>query len=159
MLSDARTVQQYLDELGDVQRAQVEPVYQAIRQAMPKGYEESMDYGMISWSVPLETYPDTYNGQPLCYVSLAAQKRHNALYLMGLYSDSQQAKDFERRWTADGRKLDMGKSCVRYRTLDDLRLDLIEEAVAATPPEGMIAAYERARAQGPAKPARARKKT
>jgi hypothetical protein len=103
---------------------------------------------MITWSVPLETFPETYNGQPLCYVSLAAQKRHNALYLMGLYSDSDEAREFRDRWTAGGRKLDMGKSCLRYRKAEDLEMDLIKETVAATPPEKLIALHERARAGG-----------
>lgn len=147
MRSEATTVQQYLDELDDARRAQIEPVYRAIHDAMPEGYEEGMAWGMITWSVPLADYPDTYNGQPLCYVSLAAQKRHNALYLMGLYSDSAQATEFRDRWTADGRKLDMGKSCLRFTRAEDLRMDLVTEAVAATPPEAMMALHERAHAE------------
>ena len=147
MRSEATTVRQYLDELDDARRAQIEPVYRAIHDAMPAGYEEGMAWGMITWSVPFADYPDTYNAQPLCYVSLAAQKRHNALYLMGLYSDSAQAKEFRDRWTADGRKLDMGKSCLRFTRAEDLRMDLVTEAVAATPPEAMMALHERAHAE------------
>ena len=147
MNSDATTVAQYLAELDEDRRAEVEPVYEAVRAAMPKGYDESIAWGMITWSVPLETFPDTYNGQPLCYVSLAAQKRHNALYLMGLYTDSTEAKQFRDRWTADGQKLDMGKSCLRYRKAEDLKMDLIKETVAATPPEKLISLHERARAR------------
>ena len=102
---------------------------------MPDGFAETMAWGMITWSVPLDDFPDTYNGQPLCYVSLAAQKRHNSLYLMGLYADSAEAEDFRARWTADGTRLDMGKSCVRFRTLDDRTApDLVADAVAATTP-------------------------
>jgi hypothetical protein len=97
MRSDAATVEQYLAELDDDRRAEVEPVYRTVRDAMPAGYTESMAWGMITWSVPLDRHPDTYNGQPLCYVSLAAQKRHNALYLMGLYADSGEAKEFRDR--------------------------------------------------------------
>lgn len=156
MYSDARTVEKYLAELDDDRRAQIEPVYDTVRGAMPDGYVESIAWGMITWSVPLETFPDTYNGQPLCYISLAAQKRHNAVYLTGLYGDSQQAADFRRRWTEDGRKLDMGKSCLRFRKLEDLRLDLISEVVAATPPEALIALHERARASAPGRPSRSR---
>ncbi len=95
--------------------------------------------------MPLERYPDTYNGQPLGYVALAAQKRHFSLYLMGLYSDSQQDRDFRARWTATGRKLDMGKSCLRFRRLDDLDLDLVAAVVAAMPVETFLATYERVR--------------
>jgi hypothetical protein len=149
MGSDAETVEQYLAELDDDRRAQIQPVYRAVRDAMPEGYTEAVAYGMITWSVPLERFPDTYNGQPLCYVSLAVQKRHNALYLMGLYSDSQEAKEFRDRWTEDGRRLDMGKSCLRFRNPDDLRLDLVAETVASTPPDAMIALHERAHAERP----------
>jgi hypothetical protein len=145
--SDATTVEEYLAGLDDDRRAQIEPVHRVVRDAMPSGYAESVDWGMICWSVPLETFPDTYNGKPLSYVCLAAQKRHNALYLTGLYSGSEEADDFRRRWTEDGRRLDMGKSCLRYRTVDDLRLDLIGESVAAIPPERLIALHERARAR------------
>jgi hypothetical protein len=144
--SEATTVEQYLAELEDERRAQIEPVHRVVHDAMPAGYEESVAWGMLSWSVPLETYPDTYNGQPLSYVCLAAQKRHNALYLMGLYSGSEQAAEFRRAWTEDGRRLDMGKSCLRYRTVEDLRLDLVRETVASIPPEKLIALHERARA-------------
>jgi len=147
MHSDAATVDQYLAELDDDRRAEVEPVYRAVRDAMPEGYTESVAWGMITWSVPLETFPDTYNGQPLAYVSLAAQKRHNALYLMALYSASEQDADFRARWTEDGRKLDMGKSCLRFRKVADLRMDLIAETVAATPPEALVALHEQARAR------------
>jgi hypothetical protein len=153
--SEATTVRQYLDELDPERRAEVEPVYRAVRDAMPEGYDETMAWGMITWSVPLEDFPDTYNGEPLAYVSLAAQKRHNALYLMGLYTDSAQEREFRARWTEDGRKLDMGKSCLRFRTADELRMDLVAEAVAATPPEAMMALHERAHAE---RPARQRKK-
>jgi hypothetical protein len=149
MRSDAQTVEQYFAELDGDRRAQIEPVYRAVHDAMPDGYSESMAWGMITWSVPLERFPDTYNGQPLCYVSLAAQKRHNALYLMGLYADSREASEFRERWTEDGRKLDMGKSCLRFKEPEDLRLDLIAETVAATPPDGMIALHERAHAERP----------
>ena len=146
MGTDASTPQEYLAGLDDDRRAQIEPVYRLVGEAMPDGYAETVAYGMITWSVPLETFPDTYNGQPLAYVSLASQKRHNALYLMGLYSDSDAAEDFRRRWTEDGRRLDMGKSCLRFRDASDLRADLVAEAVAATPPDRLIAIHQRARA-------------
>ena len=145
--SDASTVDEYLAALPDDRRAQVEPVYRAVRDAMPDGFAETMAWGMITWSVPLETFPDTYNGQPLGYVSLAAQKRHNALYLMGVYADSAEADEFRTRWTADGTRLDMGKSCVRFRTLDAERLRLVSDTVASTTPDALVAMHERARAE------------
>jgi hypothetical protein len=148
MQSDASTVQEYFDGLPADRRAEIEPVYRAVRDAMPDGYEESMAWGMITWSVPLEEFPDTYNGQPLCYVSLAVQNRHNALYLMGLYGgDDKQAEEFRARWTADGRKLDMGKSCLRFRSTDELRMDLIEETVSSVKPDDLIGMHEKAQAE------------
>lgn len=144
MQSGAATVAVYLAELPADRRTEIEPVYELIRDAMPEGYDETIAWGMITWSVPLATFPDTYNGKPMAYVSLAAQKRHNAVYLMGLYSDSAEERDFRRRWTEDGRKLDMGKSCLRFRTTNDLRLDLLAETVAATSPARMIEHHQRA---------------
>ena len=114
---------------------------------MPDGFDETMAWGMITWSVPLAGFPDTYNGQPLGYVSLAAQKRHNSLYLMGLYADSAEAEDFRASWTADGTRLDMGKSCVRFRTLDAERLRLVADTVAATTPDELVELHERSRAE------------
>jgi Domain of unknown function (DU1801) len=152
MQSDATTVEEYLDGLDNDRRAQIEPVYRLVHDAMPAGYTESVDWGMISWSVPLESFPDTYNGKPLSYVCLAAQKRHNALYLMGLYSDSQEAEEFRARWTADGRRLDMGKSCLRFKDPAEINEDLIAETVAGMTPDRLIALHERARAERPVRP-------
>ena len=146
MGSDATTVEEYLADLDDDRRAQIEPVYRLVRDAMPDGYAEAVAYGMITWSVPLTTFPNTYNGQPLGYVGLAAQKRHNSLYLMGLYSDSEAAERFRERWTEDGRRLDMGKSCLHFRDPQDLRSDLVTETVASMPPEALIELHEQARA-------------
>ncbi len=133
MESGAVTVEDYLAGLEPERRETVRAVYDVLRAAMPPGYREAVAWGMVTWSVPLERYPDTYNGQPLCYVGLAAQKRHYSVYLMGLYSDSEQDKDFRARWQASGRKLDMGKSCLRFKQPADLDLDLLAEVVASTP--------------------------
>lgn len=145
MPSDATTVEDYLSSLEPERLTVVKAVHDVVRAAMPTGYTEGLAWGMITWSVPLERYPDTYNGQPLGYVALAAQKRHFSLYLMGLYSDSEQDLDFRTRWTATGRKLDMGKSCLRFQGLDDLDLDLVAEVVASMPVETFLATYERVR--------------
>ena len=113
--SAAATAAQYLDALPEDRRPDVEAVLDVVRGAVRPGFEETMAFGMIGWVVPLSTYPDTYNGSPLSYVGLAAQKRHDALYLMGLYADPEAEQDFRARWTAGGRRLDMGRSCLRYR--------------------------------------------
>jgi hypothetical protein len=147
MDSDVSTVQEYLDNLEPDRREVVSAVREVINAAMPDGYEEGIAYGMIGWSVPLERYPDTYNGQPLGYVALAAQKRYYSLYLNALYAGSVDETEFRRRWEDSGRKLDMGKSCLRFRKLEDLNLDLIAETVAGTPVDAYIARYEQARAR------------
>ena len=148
MRSEATTVAEYLAGLEPERRATLETVHDAVSTAMPEGYQEKIAHGMITWSVPLERFPDTYNGEPLSYAALASQRQYCSLYLMGLYSDPERERDFRERWTADGRKLDMGKSCLRYRQVEDLRLDLLAEVVAATPPDRLIALHQRARTGG-----------
>jgi len=145
--SDATTVEDYLANLDDERRETISAIRDVVNDALPAGYEESMAFGMITWSIPLRRYPDTYNGQPLGYVALAAQKRYNSLYLMGVYADSDEERDFRARWTAGGRRLDMGKSCVRFMKIEDLDLDLVREVIAGTPVDGFIETYERSRAR------------
>jgi len=143
--SKASTVEKYLAELPVGKREAVEGVRATILENLPSGYSETMSHGMISYEIPLETYPDTYNGRPLGYLALAAQKNHCALYMMAVYADPEQKARLSERFERAGKKLDMGKSCVRFRQLDDLPLDVIGELVASTPPEGMIALYEKSR--------------
>lgn len=140
-----RTVADYLDALPPDRRGVIASVRQVLAEAMPAGYQEAVDFGMITWSVPLERYPTTYNGRPLQYVTLTAQKRHYSLYLMALYAGSEQEVTLRSRWEAGGRTLDMGKSCLRFRALADLDLDVVREVVASTPVEDYLARYERAR--------------
>ena len=145
MQSDTATVDGYLAELPEERREALSAVRETILQNLPEGFEESMQYGMISYVIPLERYPDTYNGQPLTLASLGSQKRHMALYLMGVYGDEGTATWFRKRWEATGKKLDMGKSCVRFRKLDDLSLDVVGEAIGRIDAGEFIAAYERSR--------------
>jgi uncharacterized protein YdhG (YjbR/CyaY superfamily) len=145
VMSKAATVKDYLAELPADRREAISTVRAVIRTHLPKGYKETVGYGMICYSVPLSTYPKTYNGQPLCYAALAAQKRHCAVYLMNVYGDTPTAKAFRDAFKKAGKKLDMGKSCVRFRAADDLALDALGQAIAATPVADFIAIYERAR--------------
>ena len=139
--SRAATVPDYLAGLPADRRKAIAAVRAVIRKNLPKGYKEAMGYGMICYSVPLARYPDTYNGQPLCYAALAAQKRYCALYLMNVYGDAAEARAFKAAFKKAGKKLDMGKSCVRFKTLDDLPLDVIADTNAATPMAKYVAAY------------------
>jgi hypothetical protein len=120
--SAAATVAAYLAELPPERRKVVSAVRKVVLKSLPKGYKEGMGFGMIGYVVPLSRYAKTYNGQPLMDAGLAAQKNAYSLYLMCAYVD-----------TPVGKKLDMGKSCIRFKSLDDLPLDVIAEAVAAVP--------------------------
>ena len=149
MQSDAASVRAYLAELPEDRREIVEAVRAVILEHLPSGFEEGMQYGMIGYYVPLERYPVTYNGQPLGVAALASQKRHLSLYLMGIYGDDGESSWFRERWAETGKKLDMGKSCVRFRRLDDLALDVVGEAIARTSVDDFIAVYERSRGLAP----------
>lgn len=107
------------------------------------GYEETMQYGMISYVIPLEKYPTTYNKKPLTFVSLASQKNYIALYLMNVYGDEEE--EFKKNYIATGKKLDMGKSCVRFKSLDDLPLKLISKTITRTSIAQFIERYEKSR--------------
>ncbi len=145
--SKATTVRKYLDELPDDRRKTLSKVHNVIRKHLPKGYEEAMNYGMIAYQVPLKRFPDTYNGQPLCYAALAGQKNFNTLYLMGAYGDVTHRKQLEDAFKRAGRKLDMGKSCVHFRRADDLPLADIGKLIASIPADRWISIYEAGRKQ------------
>ena len=140
--SRATNVDQYLRALPPERRREIEAVREVVRANLPPGYIESIDYGMIGYAIPLARFPDTYNGQPLCYAALAAQKNHNALYLMGAYMDPALDKALRDGAAKEGKKLDMGKSCLRFRRAEDLPLKAIARVVAATPVDRLIAQHE-----------------
>jgi uncharacterized protein YdhG (YjbR/CyaY superfamily) len=131
MQSKAATVEEYLAELPPERREQIEAVRAVILENLPEGYEEAMNWGMISYQVPLAVYPDTYNKQPMMYAALASQKNHMAVYLTGIYMDNPSREEFEAAYMATGKRYDVGKSCVRFKKLDDLPLPLIGETIAA----------------------------
>jgi len=133
MQSKAKTVAEYIASLPEERQGAIKTVRAVIKKHLPEGYKEGMDYGYIGWSVPLSAYPDTYNGQPLCYAALASQKNHMALYLMCAYADGPVKQRLVAGFKAAGKKLDMGKSCIRFKKLEDLPLDVIAEAAASVP--------------------------
>ncbi|MFE3458360.1 DUF1801 domain-containing protein [Nocardiopsis aegyptia] len=142
--SAAATPDDYLSALPAERAEVLRAVRRVVLDRLPPGYEEGMEFGMISYHVPLERFPDTYNGRPLGYVALAAQKRHFSLYLMGVYDEELQ-REFADEWRATGRKLDMGKACVRFRELDDVALDVVGDWVARWSVDDIIAAYRAGR--------------
>jgi hypothetical protein len=156
MHSDATTVDEYLAALPDDRRTALTVVRKVIKRHLPKGIVESMNWGMIAYEVPLTTYPDTYNGQPLLYAALASQKNYMAVYLQAVYGSEKLRERFEDAYRASGKKLDMGKSCVRFRTLDALPLDVVADAIGSCTVEQYISGFEAAMVQ--AKAARAKKK-
>ena len=140
--SSATTVDEYLKQLPDDDRRVLSAVRKVVKANLPKGYEEAMANGMIGYGIPLARYPKTYNKQPLAYAALAAQKNHYALYLMCAYMDPAQTAALEDGFRKAGKKLDMGKSCIRFKSLDDIPLDTIGKVVASTPVERYIEIYE-----------------
>jgi hypothetical protein len=147
MQSDAVTVESYLAGLPDDRREAIAAVRDVVLRHLPEGFEEVMQYGMISYVVPLERFPDTYNGSALTVASLANQKRHMALYLMGVYGEDGAQEWLRERWATTGKELDMGKSCLRFKRLDDLALDVVGEAITRTSVDDLIAVHERAHGQ------------
>lgn len=135
---DASTVEEYLAGLPDDRREVVSKVRSMVLANLPRGYRETFAWGMISYEIPLERYPDTYNKKPLCYVALAAQKNYYALYLMGAYAKPGQPEALADAFARAGKKLDMGKSCLRFKKPEDLPLDAIGRIIADVQPAEMI---------------------
>ena len=131
MQSKANTVKQYLNELPNDRKKAISIVRQTILENLPYGYDEVINWGMITYEVPLETYPNTYNGKPLMYAALASQKNHMAVYLMGCYMISEIRNEFEKAYKKSGKRFDAGKSCIRFKTIDDLPLDLLGKTIAS----------------------------
>lgn len=139
MQSNAKTVDAYLAEVPQERQEDIRKVRKVILDNLPHGYEEVMNWGMITYQVPLSVYPDTYNKKPIMYAALASQKNHMAVYLSTIYTDESKGKQFEEKYRATGKPYDVGKSCVRFRKLDDLPLPLIAEEVASMEVEDFVA--------------------
>ena len=143
--SAAATVEDYLTELPEDRRAAISAVRDVILANLPDGFVEAMSWGMIAYEVPLGTFPDTYNGKPLMLAALASQKRHMAVYLTSIYADEDLQSWFEAAYRATGKRLDMGKSCVRFRHFDDLPTELIGEAIARVSLDEFLDSYRASR--------------
>lgn len=140
--SAATTVDGYLAELAEPRRTVIAAVRDEINRRLPEGYVEGMAYGMIGWSVPLARYPDTYNQQPLMVLALAAQKNNFALYLPCVYMEGDLKRLLREAHTDAGLKIDLGKSCLRFESLDKLPLVAIGSMLAGLPVDDFIALYE-----------------
>ena len=141
----ASTISDYLAELSAERRAALNAVREGINRVLPTGYEEGFQFGMISWFVPLSVYPAGYGGnrkQPLPLISLASQKSHMALHMICFYGQPALLEWFHTQYANSGKKLDMGKGCLRFKALPDLALDVVEGALARLPVSDYAAGYQ-----------------
>ena len=141
----AKTVGEYLKQLPPDRRKSLSAVRAVVLENLPKGYKETVGWGAITYAIPLADYPDTYNGQPLCIAALSAGKQYCSIHLMAAYGDSKTRTWLEEQFKKSGKKLDMGKACVRFKTPDDLPLDAIGKVIARVSPKKYIEVYEASR--------------
>lgn len=148
MQSKAPTVPHYLASLTDDRRKAIEAVRAVILANLDKDYEEGMSYGMIGYYVPHRVFPPGYHVDPkqgLPFAALASQKNYMSVYLMGLYPGSEGARWFQEAWAKSGKKLDVGKSCIRFKKVEDLALDVLGEAIRRMPAKKYIELYKKSR--------------
>jgi hypothetical protein len=169
MKSEAKTVAAYLASLPADRRAAIAVVRDVVRDNLDAGYEEGIQYGMIGWYVPHRLFPSGYHAdpkQPLPFAALASQKNHMALYLMGVYcgcaegkgGETAEVKWFKKQWGMTGKKLDMGKSCLRFKKLDDLALYVERYTAAMAETKGAKRKAKPAAKKAPRKAVKAAKK-
>lgn len=146
MASNAKTPAEYLATLDDERKPAVTRLHRVIKKNLPKGFVDTMAYGMIAYVVPHALYPDGYHcdpKQPLPFMNLASQKNYVAVYHMGIYAGALH-DGFRAAWkSACDAKLDMGKSCIRLKKIDAIPYDLIGELAAKMTPAQWIAFYEK----------------
>lgn len=156
------TVAEYLAALPPDRRSAIDTLREVLRKNLSKGYAEGMQYNMIGYFVPHDVFPDGYHcdpRQPLPFAAIASQKSHMSLYLMGLYMNPAADKAFRQAWARSGKKLDMGKSCIRFKSLDDLALNVLGDTIAAMPAKAYIEHYKATLAKGKPKTKPAAKAT
>lgn len=145
MQSKATTVAQYLAELPEERRAAIETVRQVILKNIDPKIEEGMQYGMIGYYIPHSIFPAGYHcdpKQPLPFACLASQKNYMSLYCMSLYGCGEEEARFREAWAKTGKKLDMGKSCIRFKRVEDLALDVIAKTLKQTTVKKHIEWYQ-----------------
>ena len=144
--SSAATVEQYIDELDPVRKPQIAQLRELIRNSLLEGYTEAMEWGMICYQVPLEVSGPTYNNKPLPVAAIASQKQYISTYFMSIYASEQLTREFNERWARNGKKLNMGKSCVRFRNIGDADLETIQWACGLLDPKQFTSMYLASRA-------------
>ena len=141
----APPVATFLAKLPAERRREVDRVRDVVRKHLPEGYEEAVSKNMLVYQVPFERYSDTYNGHPLWYAALASEKSYLSLHLMPVYGNPASAERLKAGFKAAGKKLDMGKACIRFQKADHLALDAIAEVVASVPMDRWIKTAQAAR--------------
>lgn len=139
-----KTPEDYIASLPYERAKALTAVREVILDNLPEGYEEVINWGMITYQVPLSVFPDTYNKKPLMYAALASEKNYMVVHFMCLYTNADLKQKFEDAYKEAGKKLNMGKSCVRFKKLENLPLKLIGEIVASTPVDQFIGISKKA---------------
>lgn len=141
----AKTPAEYIKQLPPDRAKMVKAVRKVIKDNLPKGYVEVIRWGMITYEVPLKRYPVTYNKEPLMFAGIANQKNHVGIYLMCAYGHKDTSDSIEKAFKKAGKKLDMGKSCVRMKKLEDFPLEIIGETIKKFSVDEFIKLYESSR--------------
>ena len=147
MTIKARTIAEYVKQIPEDRQQVFEKLLSILRENLPHGFEECLSYGMPAFSVPHSLYPQGYHVSPqvaLPFISIASQKNFIAFYHMGLYATPELNSWWQEEYPKySKRKLDMGKSCVRFKKMDDITFELIQELAQKVSPEEWIATYEK----------------
>jgi len=138
-------VNQWLASVPAERRDAINAVRDAVNEHLPQGYEETIDWGMLAWVVPLATLPNTHNGHPLMLAALGAHRKLMTVYLMNVYGDPKIRREFKTDYKKTGKKLDMGGCCVHFKKLDDLPLDVVGKSIARVSVDKYIESYENSR--------------
>jgi len=138
-------IARFLESLPPERKAMMRTLRRTILESLPNGYVERFEHGVFSYEIPLSTYPNTYNGRPLVLAALASQKSYVTLYLMAVYGDKSTEAWFKETYAMSGKKLNMGKSCVHFKTETDIPLGVVRQAIARVAVEGYLKIYEAAR--------------
>jgi hypothetical protein len=141
----ALTVDQWLASVPAERKGAIDAVREVVNEHLPQGYEETVDWGMLAWVVPLATLPNTHNGHPLTLAALGAHTKRMTIYLMSVYGDPKLRREFEVAYKRTGKKLDMGGCCVHFKTLDDLPLDVVGNTIARVAVDQYVERYVNSR--------------
>jgi hypothetical protein len=141
--SKPRTVPAFLASLPPEKRAVVSGARKLVKANIPEGYAEFMSWGGINWGIPLSEFANTYNGHPLCYIALCANKHNVTLHLMGCYGDSNQTAFLKDEFKKAGKRFDMGKACLHFKKLDDLELKSVAKVIGSVTPAQYLEHYKR----------------